>query len=44
MKKILLAFVFVLCVVFGITPPAQAGMISLEQEIEMAEVWDLFMI
>ena len=35
MKKILLAFVFVLCVVFGITPPAQAGMISLEQEIEM---------
>ena len=35
MKKLLLAFVFVLCVVFGITPPAQAGMISLEQEIEM---------
>ncbi len=35
MKKILLAFVFVLCVVFGITPTAQAGMISLEQEIEM---------
>ncbi len=35
MKRILLAFVFVLCVVFGITPPAQAGMISLEQEIEM---------
>ncbi len=35
MKKLLLAFIFVLCVVFGITPPAQAGMISLEQEIEM---------
>lgn len=35
MKKILLAFVFVLCIVFGITPLAQAGMISLEQEIEM---------
>lgn len=35
MKKLLLAFVFVLCVVFGITPTAQAGMISLEQEIEM---------
>ncbi len=35
MKKLLLAFIFVLCVVFGITPPTQAGMISLEQEIEM---------
>ena len=35
MKRILLAMVFVLCVVFGITPPTQAGMISLEQEIEM---------
>ncbi len=35
MKKLLLAFIFVLCVVFGITPTTQAGMISLEQEIEM---------
>lgn len=35
MKRFLLAMVFVLCVVFGITPPTQAGMISLEQEIEM---------
>ncbi|MBQ3540121.1 MAG: M48 family metalloprotease [Phascolarctobacterium sp.] len=35
MKRIFLALVFALCVVFGITPPTQAGMISLEQEIEM---------
>ena len=35
MKRIFLALVFALCVVFGITPPTHAGMISLEQEIEM---------
>ena len=35
MKRFLLTIIFVLCVVLGVTPPAQAGMISLEQEIEM---------
>ena len=35
MKRFLLTIVFLLCVVLGVTPPAQAGMISLEQEIEM---------
>lgn len=35
MKRILLALVFALCVIFGITPPTYAGMISLEQEIQM---------
>ena len=35
MKRFLLTIIFVLCVVLGVTPPAQAGMISIEQEIEM---------
>ena len=35
MKRFLLTIIFVLCVVLGVTPPVQAGMISLEQEIEM---------
>ena len=35
MKRFLLTIIFVLCVVLGVTSPVQAGMISLEQEIEM---------
>ncbi|MBR5790249.1 MAG: M48 family metalloprotease, partial [Phascolarctobacterium sp.] len=35
MKRFLLTIIFVLCVVLGVAPPAQAGMISIEQEIEM---------
>lgn len=35
MKKIFLAIIFVCCIIFGVNPPAEAGMISKEQEIEM---------
>ncbi len=35
MKKLLLSLVCAVCFILGFAPPAQAGMISLEQEIEM---------
>ena len=35
MKRFILAIVFVFCCSLGMTPPAEAGLISKEQEIEM---------
>lgn len=35
MKRFILALVFVFCCSLGITPPAEAGLISKQQEIEM---------
>ena len=35
MKKLILMLLFVLCCSFAVTPPAEAGLISKEQEIEM---------
>lgn len=35
MKRFILAVVFAFCCTLGLTPPAEAGLISKQQEIEM---------